>query len=201
MTLLDKFIRRIRIKKVSSLIEDNSRILDIGCSDGKLFRVLGRRLGEGVGLDPLLTHELRTEAYSLFPASFPCPDLKDKTFDVITLLAVLEHIPTASQVEFAKACFNQLRTGGRLIITVPSPHVDTILKVLIRLKLAEGICFEQHYCFEQKLTPLLFTSCGFELINHETFELGLNNLYVFEKRTLGEDSKFQLQEELLVAKK
>ena len=47
---------------------------------------------------------------------------------MITMLAVLEHVPEDAQAELAAACERILKPGGRVVITVPSPQVDTILE-------------------------------------------------------------------------
>jgi len=68
-----------------------------------------------------------------------------------------------------------------VILTVPSPLVDHILALLRFLGLIDAMTLEQHYGFDPRQTVPLFNSSGFRLIRHRKFELGLNNLFVFEK--------------------
>jgi predicted SAM-dependent methyltransferase len=119
--------------------------------------------------------------YTLYPGYFPeaCP--KGEKFNAITLLAVLEHIPTSQQNQLAKDCYEYLKPKGRLIITVPSPQVDQILEVLLKLKLIEGMSLEEHYGYKPEHTEQIFASPQFRLIHKEKFQLGLNNLFVFER--------------------
>jgi 2-polyprenyl-3-methyl-5-hydroxy-6-metoxy-1,4-benzoquinol methylase len=102
-------------------------------------------------------------------------------FDVITMLAVLEHVPRAEQSVVASGCARLLKSGSRVIITVPSPRVDAILKGLRAVRLVEGMSLEQHYGFEPREVVPLFTGAALRLVVHRTFQLGLNNLFVFQK--------------------
>jgi hypothetical protein len=40
---------------------------------------------------------------------------------------------------------------------------------------------EEHFGFEPKDTPRIFSNPRFKLITHTSFQLGLNNLFVFER--------------------
>lgn len=181
MTYLDRYLQIARINHARPFINKGDRILDIGSMDDTLFRSLAGYIGYSVGIDPLIPFVIKTPNYELIPGSFPdvCP--LGNTYDTITLLAVLEHIPIDAQVTFAAACATFLRPGGRLIITVPSPRVDKILNILMKLKLVEGMSTEQHYGYDTSSTPSIFTPHGFKLIQHTNFQLGLNNLFVFKR--------------------
>ena len=113
--------------------------------------------------------------------SFPKEVEGEAPFDVITLLAVLEHIPEAHQSRFAEQIAGHLAKGGHLVITVPSPRVDAILDRMRALKLIDGMALEQHYGFHADSTPDLFRAAGLQLTTWKRFQLGLNNLFVFEK--------------------
>jgi 2-polyprenyl-3-methyl-5-hydroxy-6-metoxy-1,4-benzoquinol methylase len=102
-------------------------------------------------------------------------------FDVAAALAVVEHVPQQDQPAFATGCARFLKSGGRLVVTVPSSRVDDILKVLKAARLADGMRDEQHYGFEASRAISLFERAGLVLERHSTFELGLNHLLVFRK--------------------
>ncbi|MCF8254534.1 MAG: class I SAM-dependent methyltransferase [Bacteroidia bacterium] len=181
MKALDKYLQRVRIQKARNFIQKNDSVLDIGSVDGIMFESWKGHISKGVGVDPTLKEPIKTELYSLYPGYFPeaCP--KGETFNAITLLAVLEHIPTTQQKELAKNCFEYLKPKGKLIITVPSPQVDTILEILLKLGLIEGMSLEEHYGYKPGDTESIFTSPYFKLLHKEKFQLGLNNLFVFER--------------------
>jgi SAM-dependent methyltransferase len=123
-------------------------VLDVGTGDGALFRLAGDAIAGGVGLDPTLDRPVTLGNAVLLPGHFPGPDFADGRFDAITLLAVFEHIPAAEQARFAGHCADHLVSGGLVIITVPSPRVDRILGVLLRLRLVDGMSLEEHFGFD-----------------------------------------------------
>lgn len=111
---------------------------------------------------------------------FPSPKVTG-TFDVITILAVIEHIPESHMDTFIQACKGSLNEGGVIIITVPHPFVDVILHVLGWLKLIDGMETDQHYGLKISTMKELFHKNGLQLVRHRYFQFGLNNLFIFKK--------------------
>jgi SAM-dependent methyltransferase len=179
---LDRLLQDWRIGKAVRWVPLGARVLDVGCHDGALFRRLGPELGEGIGLDPALVGPIRGERYELRPGSFPAeaPD-EPGSFDAVTMLAVLEHIPPDQQPALAEAVHRLLKPGGRVILTVPSPRVDTILDVLTRVRALDGMEADQHYGFRPDDVEPLMLAAGLDLVAHHTFQLGLNHLFVFRR--------------------
>ena len=183
MKFLDRFLRDWRIRLASNYIEKNNKVLDIGCFDGNLFKSLKKKsIGYSIGLDPLLKEDIQTNDYKLIPGYFPDALKNNEHFDTITLLAVLEHIPRATQAILSDSFYAKLNKSGKVIITVPSPFVDHILWVLTKLRLVDGMSVDEHYGFKTEEVYDLFDKEQFNLITHKKFQLGLNNLFVFEKR-------------------
>ncbi len=182
MNAVDRAIRNLRISQALRYVRPGSSVLDIGCHDGELFRRLGPALRRGYGLDPELAGPLDEPRYHLEPGSFP-KDLPahEGEFDVITMLAVLEHIPPEQLIEFAESCFGLVVPGGRLVTTVPSPLVDPLLDVMKRLRLLDGMETHQHHGFEPEETAQVMEGAGFTLVTHSTFQFRLNHLFVFER--------------------
>ncbi|MCG9880016.1 MAG: class I SAM-dependent methyltransferase [Bacteroidia bacterium] len=181
MKALDRYLQNARIKQAKRFINKNDSVLDIGSVDGVMFEKWKGYISKGIGIDPTLEKKVSTDFYELYPGYFPeaCPE--GMQFNAITLLAVLEHIPSDLQKSFAQACYDYLLPKGRLIITVPSPQVDQILEILLKLKLIEGMSLEEHYGYKPEHTEQIFSGAKLKLIHQETFQLGLNNLFVFEK--------------------
>jgi len=178
---LDRRLRDARIARCRPYIRPGDALLDVGCADGEMLRRLRGLISYGVGIEPTLDARREGDGYVLLPGRFPDAVPSAATFDVITLLAVLEHMPPAEQARLAGTCANLLATGGRIVITVPSPRVDDILHLLIRLRLIEGMGVHEHYGFRPGLTPGLFPAPTYRMAAHRRFQLGLNNLFVFEK--------------------
>ncbi len=181
MKPLDRFLQRWRYRVVRPHIPSPCRLLDVGGHDGSFLYFLKDKLTLGICVDPLCRS--RTEGRFRFvqgDAASWLP-LPDASVDVVTLLAVLEHIEDKESL--AAEISRVLRKGGRLVLTVPHPIVDDILKGLVRLGLADGMAVEEHHHFDTKEVEKIFSRHGFSLVRHTRFQLGLNNLFVFQKQS------------------
>jgi SAM-dependent methyltransferase len=183
MKRLDHQLQRLRVVKALRHIPKSSRVLDVGCANGRLFTLGRSRIIHGIGLDlddslPWLESEFE-RIIGEFPSALP----DAQTFDVITMLAVLEHLPEETLLKWARESFSRLVEGGLVIITIPSPAVDRILAAAIKLKILDGMDAESHHgCSPARIEPA-FTSAGFSILTQKRFQFGLNNLLVFEKIT------------------
>ena len=176
---LDRALQRWRIAKAAPYVPKGAHVLDVGCADGALFRLLRGRIGSGVGIDPDLGEPYSAEGIRYIKGRFPDDLGISERFDAITMLAVFEHFDDNTQGRAAAACGALLRTGGRLILTVPEPAVDRIVHMLARLRLVSGMAVHEHHGFEAALTPSRFAGTALAIERHERFQLGLNNLFVF----------------------
>lgn len=180
MKPLDRLLQRWRIAKAARWVRPGDRVLDIGCHQGEFFRALPG-LPAGVGLEPDLQEGVHLSPHRFLKGMFPHPELVSQDFDTIVLLAVIEHFPADQLAGAVHECQRLLRPGGRVIITVPSPLVDRILDWLRRFRLIDGMDLHQHYGFDPRQLPGLFAPPHFRLLRHSRFQLGLNNLFVFQK--------------------
>lgn len=182
MKTLDRILQILRIRQAKKYIYPGAYVLDIGCFDGSLFKQLGGFISGGVGIDPLLSEPQFATAYTLLPGRFP-DDLPayPGAFDCVVALAVVEHIPPEDKQRFVSACLRVLKSGGKVIITVPSLMVDRILDLLLKLKLVDGMSLEEHHGFLPESVSELFRVDGFKLLVIDRFQWGLNYCYVFQK--------------------
>lgn len=182
MTQIDRLLQRWRIRKALPHIAIGGHVIDVGAHQGELFKILGTKLGKGFGIEPLLTGEVRSSSYRIYAGRFPTIRPEEGGWDAIVMLAVLEHIPRGEQAELPQVCHDLLKPGGRLIITVPSKEVDRILALLKTAKMIDGMSLGEHFDFEPKEVPRIFAPPHFRLVCYERFQIGLNNLFVFEKQ-------------------
>ena len=108
-------------------------LLDVGCGDGRFLREVRTRypgirlLGidsskRAIGLAQALNPNLNFRVFDI--AATPI----DATFDVATLIEVIEHIPPSDLPNFIAATAKTLVAGGRLIVTVPHGNKPVIEK-------------------------------------------------------------------------
>ena len=187
MRLLDRVLQRWRARMARPWVPAGANVLDIGCHQGEFLRSLGEHIGPSVGLDPLVKpettprFELRADLFRE-PAPFPAA-----SFDVVVLLATLEHI--RDKAPLTRECARLLRPGGRVVITVPSRFVDHLIGWLCRFRLADGMSLEEHHGYDPRTTPEVFGQSGFVLERWKRFQLGLNHLFVLRKPGVESDSK------------
>jgi SAM-dependent methyltransferase len=96
-------------------------LLDVGCGDGRLLSLLRGSVPVRMGVDPV-------EAAVRFAGAFN-PDAEvivgtaaqvTGTFDLVTCVETLEHIPDADLPPFVAALAERVGEGGALVVTVPS---------------------------------------------------------------------------------
>jgi len=175
----DRWIQGWRMSEAARWIPPRSRLLDIGCHQGELFEYLGDRIAPSVGIDPLYEHDRRPTRHQFLAcrAEDPLPFL-DHSFDIVILLAVMEHITDKEYI--AGLARRLLCPGGRVIVTAPAEAVDRILHSLIQFRLVDGMSLEEHHGFDPSQLPTIFENAGFVTRENRKFQFGLNNLFVFD---------------------
>ncbi len=179
MRFLDRFLQSWRARVALPWIPFGSQVLDIGCHQGEFLDMLGDHIGPSVGIDPMAApkdgprYQIRTDSFRE-PSSLP-----ETSFDKIVLPATLE--PMREKDPLGRECYKLLRSGGRLIVTAPSPIVDEFVHLLCRLRLIDGMSLEEHHGFDPRSTPDVFGRHGFLLEHRRHFQLGMNHLFVLRR--------------------
>jgi len=105
----------------------NKRILDVGCGNGAYTMEMAKvaKFVTGIDIEPLRLTIFRKqkEKYrirNLVIVEMSAEELrfKDETFDIITLIEVLEHVP--NEKKCLEECKRVLKWGGQLILFVPN---------------------------------------------------------------------------------
>ena len=154
---MDRLLEYLRFSKVKRYTPKRAYLLGVGTGDGSFLRFLDRHIRFGIGIDPVFTTSIELETYAFHPGALPHDFETDRRFDVITLLAVVEHIPESDLQQAADTCWNILKPNGRVIITALHPFVDNILNVLKFLRILNGLSLEEHYGFTPECLPNIFT--------------------------------------------
>lgn len=174
--LLSPFLRKKRIEAVKPYLK--GRILDIGCGSGALARFVDPSCYVGVDLDEdslkIARHNYPAHTFS---DRVPSPDLK---FNTIIALAVIEHVPNAT--EFLTKLVGHLESDpdGRIIITTPHPAVDWIHFIGASIGLFSRHANEEHESLLGKKALASFGSrAGLNMSHYSRFLLFANQLAIF----------------------
>lgn len=142
----------------------NKKVLDIGCWTGQFEQVASKYTKQIIGIDPGV--EAIKSAKKLVPkAKFFVGDalnlnFPNKSFDTVTIMDVIEHIPKGTELKCLREVKRVLKPSGHIIISTPNAHILSIL-----LDPAYFLIGHRHYSF-QTLNKLL-TKSGFEVIKTE----------------------------------
>jgi 2-polyprenyl-3-methyl-5-hydroxy-6-metoxy-1,4-benzoquinol methylase len=109
---------RTLLAEIKSL-KPSGRLLDVGCAHG-WFLELAARDFDALGIEPDQPVSTATAARGLAVRQGFFPDVlaADEQFDVIVFNDVIEHIPDIEST--LAACHRHLKTGGVLVLNVPS---------------------------------------------------------------------------------
>jgi SAM-dependent methyltransferase len=180
--LLEPFLARLRARKGQALIPPHShtgRLLDIGCGAYPFF-LISIPFAEKYGVDRLERsvvaetginfQQIDLESGGHFPFA-------DEYFDVVTMLAVYEHISRERLPLLLDETYRVLKPGGTLIITTPAWWTSGLLAGLARLGLVNRRQIEEHkgsYRCEEITASLQQAGFPASSMRSGSFELGMN---------------------------
>jgi 2-polyprenyl-3-methyl-5-hydroxy-6-metoxy-1,4-benzoquinol methylase len=181
---IDKLLRWWRVgAALAAAPKAMSSVFDIGCHDGYLLHRVDNGKRRLDGCDPRLEIASLPRDSRLLQGFFPAvmADVEPRgPYDAIFALAVFEHFTESDLTESSRKIAEMLSTKGRLLVTVPHPFVDRILDMLMFLNLIDGQALEEHHGFDPaSLVDIL--SAHLKLVSRKTFQMRLNNLFVFER--------------------
>ena len=129
MHLLEGLLRRKRANIARKLIGAPASILDIGCGPDAEF-LWGLRIWDKAGIDPKVEPRYREDIKLIqMDATEPLP-FREKRFEAVTMLAVLEHIPLEKTPGLIDEIKRVLVPDGVLVMTTPTPMAELTLKVM-----------------------------------------------------------------------
>ena len=182
--LLEPFLRWMRLRKVMPHIQRSSQVLDVGCGKSAAFlQSISGLIDRGVGIDfkvdrNILIANITTKRLRL-DSDLP---FDDASFDVVTMLAVLEHIE--NEQEILAEIHRVLVPNGKLVLTVPSVWAKPVLEFLAyKLKIVSEAEIRNHkrYYTREKLSQVLIEKTGFKQFKHHYFQFWMNNFCVVSK--------------------
>lgn len=179
--LLEPTLARLRARRANRLIPPalrGGRILDVGCGSYPYFlshTSFKEKLAVERQQPPSTPQGIRW--FELDLNSTPELPFPDGHLDVVTMLAVVEHLDPASLELLFADIRRVLRPGGRLIVTTPASWSDGLLKLMARLRLVSAEEIDEHvFAYTQPLLGWYFGRAGFarDHVRFGYFEAGLN---------------------------
>jgi len=183
--ILEGFLSKKRADKANSLINTKlreGRILDVGCGSYPYF-LTETNFKEKFGIDPSL-EETKIKGISLSKSDITNDPISfsDDYFDVVTMLAVFEHIDNYKLDNVLSQIHRILKKEGRLIITTPAPWADKVLHSMAYLGLISKEEIHEHkHNLKRKSIEEILGEAGFKNIKSGFFELGFNMWFSVEK--------------------
>jgi ubiquinone/menaquinone biosynthesis C-methylase UbiE len=173
LDILGEILLNWRINKVIPYIK--GYLLDIGCGTNKLVR----KHGNGLGIDVFQFGD----ADMILEDTSQTP-FEDKTFDTISIIASLNHIPNREQV--IEEVQRILKDNGRLIITMIP---DTISKIWHKIRepwdkdqtersMKEG----EVYGMSTLDIKNILDNNNFEIKTIKKFMFRINNIFIAKKK-------------------
>ena len=184
-SILEPVLSRLRIFKVKRYIKriSNPTILDIGCGQNYLLlNDLKNRIDKGYGIDKCVTSKSFQNITLMNNNIENGIPLHNNAVDVITILAVLEHMnnPLFILSEIGRI----LKPGGVLLLTVPSIWSKPLLEFLaFKLGIVDPVQIKDHKTYyNYKLLAELFSKVeGLYIKKHQYIQIFMNNFVLAKK--------------------
>ena len=177
--VLERLLRQQRINQVLPYIKSypNCHLLDIGCGwEARLLKDLAPYIQKGVGID-FKAPEIQSDRIQTFTTHIDKRlPFEDDSFEVVTMLAVLEHLQ--HPLDVLKECERILKPSGALILTVPSHYAKPVLEFLafrVGIVSKEEILDHKNYFDRTDLEKLFNCLDHLRLQHHTYFQWKFNN--------------------------
>jgi ubiquinone/menaquinone biosynthesis C-methylase UbiE len=148
--ILEKFLSSKRARLANRLIPTKIRegaILDLGCGPYPYF-LMHTKFNVKVGIDQESTiAPTKMDGIKVLHCNFveeSALPFSDRSFDAVTMLAVIEHLDGDRLVSVLNEVYRILKPGGFLIATSPSFWTPPILFLLSRIGLLSKLEIDDH---------------------------------------------------------
>ena len=191
--LLEGFLARQRWKIANRLIPKEyrkGRILDIGCGSIPFF-LLNIDFLEKFGLEKISPGNVNSlcqrENIKIIRGDIEDNNtlpFESEYIDVVTMLAVFEHIMPEKLIAILNEIHRILRPNGLFVMTTPAGWTETLLKIMAAFRLVSQIEINEHkdaYNHRKVLSLFQMTNFSTDKIRYGYFEI-FSNLWLVAKK-------------------
>ncbi len=161
--------------------------LDVGCGRNNIFirKILKN---QGKGIDVFAYEGLKKDEVLNDITHFPFPD---KSFDSVTFIANLNHVPMPDRDTELQEAFRVLKNGGNVVVTMGNPFIEIlahksvafytlVFHAKVDMDSERGMKEGENYYLRKSEILSRLEKAGFhQLIKKRFFsQWGLNSLYV-----------------------
>jgi len=152
-------------------IKVGGSILDVGCGDGHFLYLCSKKGFNCYGVEDskqLSSYASTKTGAKVVQGLYNKEMFPENSFDIITLIQVLEHIPTP--IDALETVRHHLRTNGILVIEVPSIHSPHFLAyqwtgIKKFVKPPTGVIYSHFGYYCPKSITMLTEKCGFKRVS------------------------------------
>lgn len=121
-------VRRERYRPIAELVRPGERVVDIGCGDGTFLELVREQGAEGVGIDvdPEKVAAVRSKGLEAYCGRAQEIDWNWGPVDFISMLHIVEHIPSDELLRILYHACKSLSERGRLFILTPNISHPTV---------------------------------------------------------------------------
>lgn len=133
-------INPLRLEWINSIVPfSRQRVLDVGCGGGILADAMARRGAEVLGIDLASKalkiaelHAIEVQTPNVLYREISAEDLVAEaagTFDIVTCMEMLEHVPNPSSI--VKACAALVKPGGHVFFSTINRNTKAFLFAIV----------------------------------------------------------------------
>ena len=121
------------LRMAEHLPQETGSMIDVGCATGELMFVAKEAGWQVAGVEPSKRGREMSQQYGKIYCD--CDEV-DETFDLVTSVHVLEHVPRP--VDFLKQLAKLLRPGGLMVVVAPkdnyrAPHLIAVNEETVKI--------------------------------------------------------------------